>query len=123
MIRNYFTIALRQLRKHRFYTIINVFGLMIGITACLIIFLYVRFELSYDRFHENADRIVRVGWEVFFGETLTRNAAVTPPMAEVMAAISSSACARVIIFIGLAVEKWGIASSARLAVLYFATKR
>lgn len=85
MIRNYFTIALRQLRKNRFYTIINVFGLMIGITACLIIFLYVRFELSYDRFHENADRIVRVDWEVFFGETLTRNAAVTPPMAEVMA--------------------------------------
>jgi putative ABC transport system permease protein len=85
MLRNYFTIALRQLRKHRFYTLVNVFGLTIGITACLIIFLYVRFELSYDRFHENADRIVRVDWEVFFGETLTYNAAVTPPMAEVMA--------------------------------------
>src|SRR5687768_416284 len=85
MIGNYFTIALRQLRKHRFYTLINIFGLTIGITACLVIFLYVRFELSYDRFHENANRIVRVDWEVFFGETLTYNAAVTSPMAEVMA--------------------------------------
>lgn len=82
MINNYITIALRQLDKYRFYTIINVFGLTIGIGACLLIFLFVRYELSFDRFHENHDRIVRVDWELYFGDRLTYNAAVTPPMAE-----------------------------------------
>jgi putative ABC transport system permease protein len=82
MLRNYVTIAIRNLNKYRFYTLVNVFGLTVGITACLIILLFVRFELSYDRFHEHADRIFRVDWELSFGESSAHNAAVTPPMAE-----------------------------------------
>jgi putative ABC transport system permease protein len=82
MLRNYITIAIRNLNKYRFYTLVNVFGLTVGITACLIILLFVRFELSYDRFHEHADRIFRVDWELSFGESSAYNAAVTPPMAE-----------------------------------------
>lgn len=83
MFRNYVIIAIRNLNKYRFYTLINVFGLTVGITACLIILLFVRFELSYDKFHEHADRIVRVDWDLSFGESSAYNAAVTPPMAEV----------------------------------------
>ena len=50
MLKNYITVALRNLNKYRFYTLINVLGLTIGITACLVIFLFVRFENSYDHF-------------------------------------------------------------------------
>jgi putative ABC transport system permease protein len=59
-----------------------VLGLSVGITACLVIFLFVRFELSFDTFNHNADRIVRIDWEVYLNDAHTYNAAVTPPMAE-----------------------------------------
>jgi len=61
MLKNYFTIALRTLSRYKSYTLINVLGLAAGITCCLLIFLVVRFELSFDRFHSKADRIYRVG--------------------------------------------------------------
>jgi putative ABC transport system permease protein len=60
MLRNYLTIALRNLWKRRAFSLINICGLSVGMTACFLIFLYVRFELSYDSFHRNADRIYRV---------------------------------------------------------------
>ncbi|WP_183559318.1 ABC transporter permease [Mucilaginibacter sp. SP1R1] len=60
MIRNYFKIALRNLWKHKAFSIINITGLSIGITACFFIFMYVSFELSYDNFHTKADRIYRL---------------------------------------------------------------
>ncbi len=61
MIRNYLVIALRTMRKYSFYSFINVLGLAAGITACLFIVLYVVDELSYDRFHTDAENIYRVG--------------------------------------------------------------
>ncbi|MGD9346110.1 MAG: ABC transporter permease [Candidatus Aminicenantes bacterium] len=60
MIRSYVTVALRILRKQKIYTIINIAGLSIGIACSLFIFLWVRDELSYDRYHTNVDRIYRV---------------------------------------------------------------
>jgi putative ABC transport system permease protein len=67
MLRNYYKLALRTLWKSRMYTGINVLGLAVGIAACLLIAGYVANELSYDRFHANADRIYRVvhyaNWE------------------------------------------------------------
>jgi len=60
MFSNYFRVALRNLRKHAVYSAINVLGLAIGMTCCLLIFLYVRHELSYDNYHGKADRIYRV---------------------------------------------------------------
>ena len=60
MLTNYLKIALRTLRKKPFYTGINILGLAIGMASCLLISLYVLDELSYDRFHEKADRIYRV---------------------------------------------------------------
>ena len=67
MLRNYVTTALRSLRRHWSYTLINVIGLAVGITACLLIGLYVRHEWSYDRFHEDAERIHRIVGN--YGET------------------------------------------------------
>lgn len=60
MLKNYVKIALRSLRRHPGYTAINVLGLGLGIAASLLIFLYARHELTYDRFHEKSDRIYQV---------------------------------------------------------------
>src|SRR5688572_4130381 len=60
MFQNYFKIALRNLLKQKFYTFINVAGLTLGISCCLLIFLFVQNELSYDKFHVKGDRIFRV---------------------------------------------------------------
>jgi putative ABC transport system permease protein len=60
MLRNFFKTAWRSLLRHKITTVINVSGLALGITACLIIFLLLRFELSYDRFHPDKDRIYRI---------------------------------------------------------------
>ncbi|HMQ60482.1 MAG TPA: ABC transporter permease [Flavilitoribacter sp.] len=60
MFRNYLLIALRNLTKRKGHSLLNIFGLSLGITAAFVIFLYVRFELSYDRFHQNADDIFLV---------------------------------------------------------------
>jgi putative ABC transport system permease protein len=66
MLRNYLTIAWRNLKRHKVFSLINILGLAIGMAACLLILQYVSFELSYDRFHEKADRIYRV---TFLAET------------------------------------------------------
>ncbi|MDQ3845797.1 MAG: ABC transporter permease, partial [Bacteroidota bacterium] len=60
MFRNYFKTAFRSLQRYKSYSIINILGLAIGIAVCLIIFLIVQFELSFDRFHTKKDRIYRV---------------------------------------------------------------
>lgn len=63
MFRNYLKTALRNLRKNKLYSAINISGLMVGLTACLLIGVYITHELSYDRFHDNANRIVRATME------------------------------------------------------------
>lgn len=60
MIKNYLKIAWRNLLKHKTFSGINILGLSIGIAACIIIFIYVHFELTYDRYNRNADRIARI---------------------------------------------------------------
>ncbi len=67
MLKNYLTIALRNLRKYKFYSFINILGLSVGVALCLIIALFVVNELRYDRHHEKADRIYRVKAEIKFG--------------------------------------------------------
>ncbi len=67
MIKNYFKIAWRNLRKNRLYAFINILGLTAGIVSCLLIGIYIKHELSYDRFNHNADQIVRVTMEYNFG--------------------------------------------------------
>src|SRR5437773_6354464 len=60
MFKNYFKIALRNLRRNKAFTAINIAGLALGIAACLLIVLFVQHQLSYDRYNKKADRIVRV---------------------------------------------------------------
>ena len=63
MFRNYFKTAFRNLQKNKLYGAINVFGLTIGLSACLLIGVYIIHELSYDKFNANANRIVRATME------------------------------------------------------------
>ena len=63
MFKNYLKIAWRNLVKNKAYSAINIGGLAIGITACLLILQYVAFETSYENFHENKERIYRVKQE------------------------------------------------------------
>ncbi|HTF30610.1 MAG TPA: ABC transporter permease, partial [Flavitalea sp.] len=60
MLKNYLLIAVRNIRRNVTYSFINVFGLSLGIASCLLIFLLVSNELSYDSFHKKADRTYRV---------------------------------------------------------------
>ncbi len=60
MFKNYFKIALRNLVRYKGYSLINILGLAIGMTCCILILLFVQDELSYDRFHANADYIFRL---------------------------------------------------------------
>jgi putative ABC transport system permease protein len=60
MFKNYFTAAVRNLTRKKTYSVLNILGLAVGIAAFLMISIYVSFELSYDRFHENAERIFTV---------------------------------------------------------------
>lgn len=69
---NYFKTALRNLFKNKLYTGINIFGLAIGLMACLLISIYIMHELSYDAFNKNASRIVRVTMEYRDGGTINK---------------------------------------------------
>ena len=64
MIRNYLKVAVRNLLRHKSYSVINILGLSIGLTCCLLLFIFVKDELSYDRFHEKSDRIYRLKYEI-----------------------------------------------------------
>ena len=65
MVKNYLKIALRSLLKNKVYAFLNIFGLTIGITCSLLIFLYVQDELTYDQHHSKADHIARASLEYF----------------------------------------------------------
>lgn len=60
MVGNYFLVAIRNLKKEKLYWTMSVAGLAIGLASVLVIYAYVRFELSYDRFHENHEKIFRI---------------------------------------------------------------
>lgn len=60
MFKNYFKIVFRNAKKHPLYVFINLFGLAIGMAVSLVILLYVRYELSYDNYHQDVDRLYRV---------------------------------------------------------------
>ncbi|MBN1274517.1 MAG: ABC transporter permease [Candidatus Aminicenantes bacterium] len=59
MLKNYLKIALRNIKRYKSHSFINLAGLSIGLAACILILLWVQHELSFDRFHENADRLFR----------------------------------------------------------------
>lgn len=85
MLRNYFKIAFRNLVRFKAYSAINITGLAVGMACCILILLYVFDELSYDRFHENSDRIYRIGIDIDMGGKNAVLAAVSPaPMRNIL---------------------------------------
>jgi putative ABC transport system permease protein len=74
MLSNYFKNAFRILISQRFYSFINIFGLSIGITACILVGLYVKQELSFDRYNKNAAQIYRIGFGVTKSGVTSNNA-------------------------------------------------
>lgn len=63
MLKNYLKIAWQNLWRNKAFSLINIFGLAVGLASCLLLFMYLSHELSYDNFHEKANRIVRVTME------------------------------------------------------------
>ena len=86
MLKNYFKVAFRNLLGKKFYSIINVLGLAIGLTCCLLIFLYVQHELSYDKFHTQGDRIYRLVTNLITPTETLKAGTTTPPMAATLQA-------------------------------------
>lgn len=85
MLRNYFKIALRDLKKRKTYAALNILGLAIGLGCFLLIFEYVAHERSYDRFQNLGDRIVRVRLDSFRGgELMWKSATIYPAIAPAM---------------------------------------
>ena len=79
MLRNYLTIAFRNLFRQKVYSFVNIAGLAIGIGTCVLILSFVRFELSYDTYHEKADRIYRVAQERIAVDGQVMPTATSPP--------------------------------------------
>ncbi|WP_460925338.1 ABC transporter permease [Pontibacter brevis] len=82
MLKNYLKIAFRNLARNKVYSAINIGGLSVGIAACILIFLFVKDELSYDRHHAKADRIYRVTRDFLSkdGSVSLHLARVAPPI-------------------------------------------
>ncbi len=85
MLQSFLKIAFRNLTKRKGYALMNIAGLAIGITCCLLIFEYVAYERSYDKFNENADRIFRVEDDEYQnGRMVVACAAAMPGVAPAM---------------------------------------
>ncbi|OPX25588.1 MAG: hypothetical protein B1H06_07190 [Candidatus Cloacimonas sp. 4484_143] len=80
MFKNYFTIAFRNIIKHKIFSIINIIGFAIGLASCLLISLYVFNEISYEKFHNNRDHIYRVGVNLTHGDNKIPFASGMPPL-------------------------------------------
>jgi putative ABC transport system permease protein len=72
MLKNYFKIALRNIRKNKLYSFINIAGLTVGIICCILIGLFISSELSFDKFHKNADKLARITMEYSSGGIVTK---------------------------------------------------
>jgi putative ABC transport system permease protein len=84
MFKNYFTIAVRNILKHKFFSAINILGMTLGVTSCLLIILYVTDEVSFDRFHDKADRIYQVGLHGKIAGQDIKTTNTCPPLAQAM---------------------------------------
>ncbi|MFC1556051.1 ABC transporter permease [candidate division KSB1 bacterium] len=72
MFKNYLTIAFRNILRQKGFSFINLSGLAIGMACCILILLFVQDELSFDRYHENSDRLYRVVTDAYMSGTLSQ---------------------------------------------------
>ncbi|MDO3628073.1 ABC transporter permease [Mucilaginibacter sp. BT774] len=80
MIKNYFKVAFRNFWRHKLFTLINVTGLSIGISAALVIYLLVHYDLTFDKFHKDGDRIYRVVTNFSFSGSPGYNPGICGPL-------------------------------------------
>ena len=80
MIKSYFRVAFRNFWRNKTFSLINIFGLAIGISAALVIYLIVQYDFSFDKFHQDGDRIYRVVSNFRFSGEVFHNSGVTFPM-------------------------------------------
>ena len=85
MLKNYLKIAIRNIKRHKVYSAINIFGFAVGITCCLLISLYIFDELGYDKFYPNAERIYRVVHHGVVNNRIDHTARTSPPLAKLLA--------------------------------------
>src|SRR6476620_10806337 len=84
MFKNYLKIAWRSLMKNKTFSFINIFGLSVGLTCCMLITLYLYHEVSYDKYHKNIDQLYQLE-TIFIGDGKESKTPNTPaPMAEAM---------------------------------------
>ena len=84
MFKNYLVVSMRNLMRYQLYSAINITGLAIGLAGCILISLFIKDELSYDRFHEQADQIYRVIWHGKVGSNEWKTALGPVPVAEAL---------------------------------------
>src|SRR5690242_7366638 len=82
MFKNYFLTAIRNFRRNKSYSIINSLGLAVGIAACLLIFLIVQYESSFDNFHPKKNSIYRVGTEFHNQDGISYSDGISFPVAQ-----------------------------------------
>jgi putative ABC transport system permease protein len=73
MLKNYLKTAIRSLLRHRFFSVINIFGLAVSMTICMAIMMLVADQMTYDRFNTNRDRIYRINSQVIHGDGTPSN--------------------------------------------------
>src|SRR4030095_17036385 len=79
MLKNYFTVAFRNLQRNKIFSLINIAGLAIGISASLVIYLIVQHEFSFDTFHKDRLLIYRVVSRIDFPDLTIHNSGVPVP--------------------------------------------
>jgi putative ABC transport system permease protein len=91
MIRNYTVVAFRNLIRHKLFATINIMGLSLGVTVCVLIMLFVTHEISYDSFHKNETRIFKMRGELNYGGQIIN----TPAMSAAFGPLLANATAEV----------------------------
>jgi len=84
MFKNYLTIGARNFIRNKAFTLINVLGLTVGISACTLIFLLIKYELDFDNFHSKKDRIYRIVHEMSTASGIEYTASVPYPMGQAL---------------------------------------
>jgi putative ABC transport system permease protein len=82
MLKNYIITTLRNIKRNKIYAFINTLGLTVGISACLLLFLVIQYESSFDNFHPKKDSIYRVGTEFHDQDGISYSESVSLPVAK-----------------------------------------
>ena len=85
MFFNYIKVAIRNLSRNKVYSIVNISGLVIGLTCSILVIIYILQEMSYDQFHKNADNVYRLGKELVTSDNVIREPLSSGPAAITLA--------------------------------------